>query len=189
MVKGLSIVFVLALVSVAHADPTSDADPDTAQRLSIVGTAVPIAAIGVGALVAAEGSKAPIRDIGGATALSGALLGVITPSLGEMYSHRAVTGGMGLRAGGLLVEYVGLMKLANNDIGDCADVGPCHHPASTYLLLATGAGLYFGGMALDIVHAPDAAREWNRRYEVQLVPTTLRSGATTTTGLAIAGRF
>jgi hypothetical protein len=181
MVKHLAIALVL-WSSVARADDSVDAE--TAQRLAILGSAVPVAAIGLGTLVAADGTKGPIRDIGGATVLAGALAGIITPSIGAFYSHHPVTGGMGLRAGGVLVEMIGLVKLGNNDIGDCADVSPCHHPASTYVLLASGAALYFGGMALDIVHAPQFAHE----HELELVPTAIRSGGSTANGLALAGR-
>jgi hypothetical protein len=187
MVKHLAIALVL-ISSVARADH-DDVDPETAQRLAILGTAVPAAAIGLGTFVALEGTQAPIRDIGSATAITGALVGLITPSIGAFYSHRAVTGGMGVRVAGIVVETVGLTKLFNNEIGDCEDPSPCHHPVSTYLLVASGAALYFGGMALDIVRAPEIARDWNQRYELQLVPTTIRSGGSTTTGLALAGKF
>jgi len=183
MVKYLAFAFVLVFATVARADDT--VDPDTAQRLAIVGSAIPIAAIGVGTFVGLEGSNAPIRDVGTATAITGSLVGVITPSIGAMYSHHPLTGGMGLRAGGLIVEYVGMIKLLNHEIGDCEDVTACHHQASTYILLASGAGLYLGGMALDILHAPDIAR----RYELQLVPTAIRTQGASTTGLAIVGRF
>jgi hypothetical protein len=188
MVKHLAIAFVLVLSSVARAD-TDDVDPETAQRLAILGSAIPAAAIGLGTFVALDGTKAPIRDVGSATAITGALVGLVTPSIGAFYSHRAITGGIGLRVAGIVAETIGLTKLLNSEIGDCEDPSPCHHPASTYVLLASGAALYFGGMALDIVHAPEIARDWNQRYELQLVPTTIRSGGSTTTGVALAGRF
>ncbi len=181
MVK--SIVLVLAFTSVAHADDT--VDPQTAQKLSIIGSAVPIAAIGLGTFVGYEGTNAPIRDIGTATALTGTLVGVIAPSLGAIYSHHAGTGGLAMRVGGLIIGYNGLVKYASTDVGDCEVLAGCHHPASTYVLLASGAGMYFGGMALDIAHAPDFAR----KYNLQVVPTAIRSPSATSTGLAIAGRF
>ena len=103
MVKlaSATLVALLASVSVAHAE---DADPDTAQRLSIVGSAFPLAVVGIGVLVGVEGSKAPIRDVGAAIAVGGALAGIVTPALGDFYAHRYLDPAIAMRAAGVLVD-------------------------------------------------------------------------------------
>ena len=182
---------VLLLVArAARADaPTDAADPDQALRLSVLGSAFPLAAIGLGTLVSLEGTQAPIRDVGAVFAVGGALVGIVTPALGDFYAHRWLSPGIALRAGGLIATYVGLVKAFNNDLGDCADPGPCHRSASTIGLLVGGAALYLGGVVLDVVGAPQAARAWNARHEVQLVPTAIKTPASTATGLALAFAF
>ena len=84
---------------------------------------------------------------------------------------------------------MGIVKGFSNEVGDCTDSGPCHHPASTIGLLVGGAALYFGGMALDVVGAPAAARAWNARHEVLLVPTAINTPSSTATGLALSLTF
>jgi len=171
-VKALALL--AALGAVAHAEP----DPDT--RLSVIGSAFPIAAIGLGTLVGAAGTEAPIRDIGGVVAIGGALVGVVTPALGSFANHRYLTGGMAMRAGGLVVEAIGILRGFNNEIGECDDAGPCHHSATTYGLLAAGAALYLGGALLDIVEA---------HHAVEVVPTAIKTPSSTAPGLAVALRF
>ena len=187
----LALAAMLLSASVAHAEPVADsADPDTALRLSIIGSAFPIAAIGIGTLVSLEGSRAPIRDIGAVVAVSGALVGILTPAMGEFYARRWLNGGIVLRAGGVIVEFIGLIKAFNNDIGDCAGVQvSCSHSAGTIGLLVGGAALYLGGALLDVVGAPAAAREWNARHDVQLVPTAFKTQSSTAPGLALALKF
>lgn len=183
----LALVALLASATAAHADDR--VDPDAARGLAVLGSAFPVAAIGLGVLVGAEGAHAPIRDVGSAIAIGGALAGVITPSIGDFAAHRYLAPGIALRAAGLLVTTVGMMKAFNNEIGDCSDAGPCHHPASTYLLLVGGAATYLGGMVLDIVGAPEAARTWNREHELQVAPTAIVTPTSKVTGLAVALRF
>lgn len=194
MVRPMLVAVVLAATSVAHAEPLqlddAPADPDTAQRLSTIGSAIPLASIGIGTLVWLEGSNNAIRDLGMGIAIGGAVAGIVTPSLGELYSHHWLNGTMALRAGGLFVEFVGLVFASNSDVGDCADTtGPCHLHASTIGLLGGGAALYLGATVLDIVEAPSAARAWNRRHAVQVVPTALRTPTSTAPGLVLSARF
>ncbi len=192
MVKLALALVLVSLVSgsVARAEPTTDsADPDTALRLSIIGSAFPIAAIGIGTLVGIEGARAPIRDVGTVFAVGGALIGIVTPAIGDFYARRWLSPGIAMRAGGLIVEYIGLVKAFSNDIGDCADPGPCHRSAATIGLIAGGAALYLGGVVLDVVGAPAAAREWNARHDVQLVPTAFKTQSSTAPGLALALKF
>ena len=105
---GSGAMRVLLLVArAARADaPTDAADPDQALRLSVLGSAFPLAAIGLGTLVSLEGTQAPIRDVGAVFAVGGALVGIVTPALGDFYAHRWFSPGIALRAGGRRAIYL-----------------------------------------------------------------------------------
>ena len=182
----IALAALLLSATGAHAEPV---DPDAVRGMAILGSAFPVAAIGLGVLVSVEGAHAPIRDVGAAIAIGGSLVGVITPSIGDFAAHRYLAPGIALRAGGLLVTTIGMISAFNNEIGDCSDAGPCHHPASTYGLLVGGAAMYLGGMVLDIIGAPEAARAWNAEHELQVAPTAIVTPSSRTTGLAVALRF
>jgi hypothetical protein len=180
MVKALSLAAVL-VTSTAHADEPPD--PDAAQRLSIAGSVAPIAMLGIGTFVAATGSNNAIRDFGGVTAISGALLGIVSPSLGHFYSGEYLDPALALRAGGVVIELVGLVKATNSEIGDCQTHEPsCHPDGSTYVLIGAGIAMYLGGMALDIAWRPS-------RNEFQLLPTAMRTPTSTVPGVVAAFRF
>lgn len=181
-------VLVLAtLSSLARAEPADQepADPETAFKLSAIGAAVPAAVAGVSALMVRDSNDALVGVV-----VVSQLVGVITPSLGEMYSHEILTAGMAMRLGGLVVESLGLFNYINTDVGDCEDHGPdCHHPAKTYALIAGGAALYAGGMLYDVLRARSAASSWNREHDLVVMPTALKTQGSITPGLALALRF
>ena len=192
----ISVLLLATLSTLASAEPaegelSASLDPDTAFALSAIGAAVPAAAAGVGALmVLASGGSGATRDNGLGVVMVSQLVGLVTPSIGELYSRQIVTGGMAMRVGGLLVETVGLFDYYNNEIGDCVDLGPgCHHPAGTYAMIVGGAALYAGGMLYDVVRARDAASSWNRRHDVLVVPTALKTQGSVTPGVALALTF
>jgi len=193
MTIAASLLLVATLSAVAHAgptdEPTTPLSPDTAFGLSAVGAGVPAAAAGVGALMAIEGAGST-RDDGLGVLLVSQLVGLITPSLGELYSRQIVTGGMGMRAAGLLVESLGLFRYYNHEIGDCETTGPaCHHPGATYALIFSGAALYAGGMLYDVAHAREAATSWNRRHDLVVAPTALKTTSSVAPGVALALTF
>jgi hypothetical protein len=184
-----SIVVVLLLAgSVARADDEA-VNPETAQRLSVIGSAVPLAAIGLGAGLELVHGGTAVNDLSTGLLVGGLLVGVITPSLGHFYAHHWLDGAIAMRGAGVLIGFVGLVSGFNNDVGDCATPGPCHHSATTYGLLIGGAALYLGGMALDLVGAPETARAWNARHQLQLSPTAMRSGHSTVAGVGVALRW
>jgi hypothetical protein len=181
VVKTLVVALLLLGSGVARADAPEE--PETAQRLSIVGSVVPVAVIGLGAAVELGGSNNAIRDIGGATMIGGALLGVVTPSLGHFYHRDYLDGAMALRAGGVVVELIGLVRAFNSEIGDCEANDPsCHLHASTYALLAGGAAMYLGGMALDIATS-------HGLHRVQVAPTALRAPSSTVPAVSLGFQF
>ena len=184
-----SILAVLLLAgSVAHAEGDA-VDPDTALRLSIIGSAVPLAAIGLGAGLDLVHAGTATNDLGTGLLVSGVLIGVVTPSLGEFYGHQWLDGAIAMRGAGVVVGFSGLISGFNNDLGDCATPGPCHLSVTTYGLLVGGAALYLGGIALDLVGAPPTSRDWNAHHGLQIVPTAMRSGHSTTTGLGVAFKW
>ena len=194
MTMATSVLILATLSTVAQAESaesTTPLDPDEAFELSAIGAAAPAAVAGVGALmVLASGGSGATRDNGLGVVMVSQLVGLVTPSIGELYSRQFVTGGMAMRVGGLLVETVGLFDYYNTGIGDCATLGPeCHHPAGTYAMIVGGAALYAGGMLYDVVGARDAAGSWNRRHDVMVVPTALKTQGSVTPGVALALTF
>lgn len=157
-----------------------------ARRLSIIGSVAPVAVIGTGLLLAA-GSSGNAQNTAFAISAAGAIAGVATASLGEIYSHRWVTTGMALRAGGLVVANVGLFLAYNNAIGDCTS--SCHLQGRSLAIVLGGAAMYVGGMALDIHDAPGAARSWRARHAMVLAPTAIPSGSKSVAGVGLALRF
>lgn len=185
-----SVLFLAILSSVADAEP-APLDPDSAFELSAIGAAAPAAVAGVGALmVLASGGSGATLDNGLEVVMVSQLVGLITPSIGELYSRQIVTTGMAMRLGGLVVETIGLFDYYNTGIGDCADLGPeCHHPATTYAMIVGGAALYAGGMLYDVVRARDTASSWNRRHDVLVLPTALKTQGSITPGVGLALTF
>jgi len=182
VVKSLAITAILiTALPNARAGASPAPDPDTAQRLSVAGSVAPLALLGIG-LVAAAGSNNAIRDFGAVTAMSGVMLGIVTPSLGHFYSHEYLDPAIALRAGGVLIELVGLVRATNSEIGDCQSGVPCHLQSSTYFLLGAGIAMYLGGMALDIAWKP-------AHGEFQITPTALRVRTSVVPGVAATLRF
>jgi hypothetical protein len=190
-----SVLILATLSTLAHAESADGEntalDPDRAFQLSAIGAAAPAAVAGVGALmVLASGGSGASRDTGLDVVLVGQLVGLVTPSIGEFYGRQIVTGGMAMRVGGLIVETVGLFDYYNTGSGDCATLGSaCHHPAGTYAMIVGGAALYAGGMLYDVIRARDVASSWNRRHDVMVVPTALRTQGSVTPGVALALTF
>jgi hypothetical protein len=56
-------------------------------------------------------------------------------------------------------------------------------------LIAGGAALYAGGMIYDVVLARGAASSWNRRHEVVMMPTALKTQGSVTPGVTLALTF
>ena len=189
-----SALLLATLSTIAHAEPgdgeVTPLDPDKAVRLSAVGAAVPAAAAGVGALmVLSSGGSGATRDDGLGVVMVSQLVGLVTPSIGEFYGREFLTGGMAMRAGGLVIESAGLFEYYNTEIGDCENPATCHHPAATYALIVGGAALYAAGMVYDVVHARETASSWNRRHDLMVVPTALKTQRSVTPGVALALTF
>jgi hypothetical protein len=120
--------------------------------------------------------------------VGGALVGLITPALGEISSHRWVTRGMGVRAAGLGIATFGAIgMIVSSEDGD-----PEIPPSRTSVgVVVVGAALYLGGAILDIVDAPGAARAWNARHPQRFVvaPTVLHTQHSSAAGVALGFGF
>ncbi len=192
MTMTTSVLLLATLSSLAEAEPADEEslDPDKAFELSAIGAAAPAAVAGAGALmVLASGGSGSTRDNGLEVVMIGQLVGLVTPSLGDFYSHQIATGGLAMRVGGLLVETAGLFEYYNTGIGDCAELAGCHHPAQTYAMIFGGAALFAGGMLYDAVRARGVASAWNRQHDVVVVPTALKTQGAITPGVALAMTF
>lgn len=184
------LLAALALSTTGNAHPTGTADnhpadPDTARWLSIVGSAVPVAATGLGLFLARDGASNSARDAGIVIGAVGTLAGIVTPAAGEFYSHKWLTAGMAMRAGAILPLYLGFIT-TSTEICATTD-SQCR--ANGAAIIGLGAALYIGGVVLDIALAPRAAHSWNRRHELQVIPTAMRSNSSTTSGLALSMKF
>lgn len=199
-----AIVILFALTQVAHASVDSEDPPgppppppqkseDAAFWWSAGGTLASVGFLGAGALLYAATPqsndinyqptrllKVPLHNWGNGLMTAGILSSTLTPSLGEWYAHHFITGGMGLRALGLVV--IGIGGLAQTCI-DPADLD-CH-PSNGTGLFVVGGLLYAGGVVYDIAEARDAAHDYNKRIRAAVAPARIGSGY----GLVLGGSF
>jgi hypothetical protein len=153
-------------------------DPDTARTLSIVGTAIPVTALVLGLTdVPGRLHWHRSRDLDEGLVVGGALVGLVTPALGELYGHKFVTGGMGLRGVGLLFGLLGGSSYAL-DSDDCRCV-----TTWTALNLGIGGSLFLGGAIVDILEAPSVSRIFNEHH-LQIMPIVGRDA-----GIVLGGTF
>jgi hypothetical protein len=110
------------------------------------------------------------------------LTSAVTPLLGELYSHKFLSAGLGLRIAGAAVFGIGTIKFCGIDANEYG----CNAQNNT--LLAVGAIMYGSGMLCDIAIAKGAARRYNGEHaspRAVIVPTALRGASSTGFGLAI----
>ncbi|HEX7841934.1 MAG TPA: hypothetical protein VF469_30900 [Kofleriaceae bacterium] len=182
MSKVLVTVAVLsALTFTAHLASADDAPPepksrDTATLLSVGGTA-----LSIGLVVAGASAK------NGTLAGAGLLSSLVTPSAGEIYAGQPYTWGMGIRLVSAASAVAGLREAFKCDwAGDT-----CHHdPAlATDLLVAGGLG-YATGIIYDIATAGSAVDEYNRKLNLHVAPTMMRTASSgPAVGVGISGSF
>lgn len=174
----MKLACTLALIAslaagTAHAEPDSPKNENTALALSLGGTLASAGLMAYG--VMRDGDEASGVLIG-----AGLVSSLVTPSLGQFYSGRILTPGLGLRVAGGAVALIGVAQTlscvsADRDCDSFTD-GPA--------TIALGGGLAALGAVLDIATAPRAARSYNERH-LQLVPAS--TGANL--GLSLTGRF
>jgi hypothetical protein len=176
-VLSLAAIALLNTVPrLAHADAAeNEPAPQTALALSIAGTAIPVAVLGVG-LVSRKS----------ALFVAGSAAGLVMPAAGELYAHQWATRGMALRGAAAVVALTDLLVMRFEAVSSPHERGEGFTPASAIVMGAAGA-LYLGGIALDICDAPSAAR--SRHHAVAIAPTMIETPAHLVAGLAMIATF
>jgi hypothetical protein len=172
--------------AIAHAQPgaieptpppplaTSRAQLDTVDENVAVGLSLGGTVLSWGLLIAGG-------SLGNETMSTvGAIGTMFAPSLGHWYSHSVLTRGLGIRALALGIGAVGFAMAIDDFFDEDRDD---EGTASALLLIA--AGMYIAGTVDDIANAGAAARRYNARLEVSVVPQVSTRGG----GLALVGRF
>jgi len=166
-IAAVSVLAAASLLSLGHT-AHADRNPKVATGLSIAGSVAGPVMMWAG-----------IESDQGGLVLAGAGTVVLGPSLGEWYSGKPVTIGMGLRAAGS----VAFLKGAIDTI--CFD-DPCTATSgSDTALMALGGAALVGGTLYDIFDAAPSARSWNAEHHIEVAPTMVKGAP----GLAVAGEF
>ena len=156
--------------------PADDLSEGIALGLSIGGTAVSWAMIGV--VVAADSPRSSAEQTIGRIGVLGAFL---APSFGHWYAHRFATRGLGLRAVGAGFTALALASVFVMCESECSLAIPG-------ALLIAGAGFTIAGTIDDIATVPRDVQRYNQRlHDVSIVPVVHRDRGGV--GLALAGRF
>lgn len=170
---------IVAASTIAHADPeVSDGKSESvAKGLSIGGSLVGPLLIFAAAKYG-DSYDDPLHDAFAPMIGVGAALTILGPSLGEWYSHKWLTRGLGTRlAGGaavLLGAGIASDSLAHSEGGTVAGV----------LIAASGVIVVAAGISYDLLDAGPAARDYNRSHlRIGLAP------AVGGRGLAVVGNF
>lgn len=164
-------------LSMSSESPKSE---HTALALSLGGTTASVALILAGAT-----SDTPVLTT------AGVLSGFFTPAMGEWYSGKYLTAGMGIRAVSSLVFVAGAAE-SFKCFSLAEDPAPCSSRSTGDILMIGGLAGFAGGAIYDIATAKGAARSYNERHGLQLsiAPTPVRGpSGQSTMGLGIGGTF
>jgi len=173
---GLTLATRLASADDTTPGPPGPKSPATAVALSAGGTALSLGLLAVG--VGAHNETL----IG-----AGLLSSVIAPSAGQIYAGKPVTAGMGIRAASAVVGIIGIEEAFK-----------CFFPSSScennselaVTLMIAGATGYGAGVVYDLATAGTAAEEYNRKFNLRVAPTVLRTASSgSTVGLGFGGSF
>jgi hypothetical protein len=197
MIRLLSMLLLVASVSLAHAQAPGETtpvvvapvakhkNPSTAMALSIGVTFA-----GTGMLLASGGEEMP--------ALVGIGLMYFGPSTGQWYTGRV--GGIGLvsRAVGAALM-ISAIPLLNHQGDDCLGYtdAQCSDRIAQWdretrqgkWLLFGGLGLWVGSTLFDVVMAGRATQAWNREHAIALTPTLLPAAGGRVPGASLQLRF
>lgn len=179
-----TIAATVALTGVARADPQDDGKSESvALTLSAAGTVVG-PALGFWALEYG-GRRSDLLRREFWPLLSGSIVAVVAPSLGEWYAGKGISRGLKVRLAGAVAAGVGALvtDAALHDHNGLEDGSFALGLTLACLGLATAAV----GDALDVYDAPGAVRDYNRAHvRVSVAPTALGNGGH---GLALVGAF
>ena len=184
MTIRLAVVLVFLTARLASADSDAAKSPDVGLGLSAGGTAASIGFIATGLAMA---SAQQPRDLGYTIATVGLVSTLVTPSLGEWYAGKYLTGGLGLRLVGTAVTAIGVSRFAICFDG-CGGQSIDNSGAGTAIVL--GLVTYAAGIVWDIASAPSIVRESNARLHPVITPSILTSpSGGAAYGLGLGGSF
>jgi hypothetical protein len=189
-VAMIGLLIVGLLTSGSHPAHAGGGDPDTAFKIAVAGVAVPSTMIGIGAYLATSGNDIDEGlDDGGLIAIGGTLL-LFGPIGARWYAGEVGWRGFVGRFAGTTLIITGLLEF---DLIDRCEHDATPEPACDDISgrgfawgsTMTGAALVIAASAYDIIGAPRAVRDWNRRHAVVITP----AGAPGSGGLSLTGRF
>jgi hypothetical protein len=183
MSKTLVTVAVLsALTFTTQFASADDTTPGPKSRNTAIALSAGGTALSIGLVVA--GASTNDRTLFGA----GILSSLVTPSAGEIYADgNPFTWGMGIRAVSSVVAIVGF-----NEAFQCfLRNDTCHDdPALATTLIGAGAVGYATGIVYDLATAGTAVDEYNKKFNLHVAPTLLRTTSSSpTVGVGIGGSF
>jgi hypothetical protein len=129
----------------------------------------------------------PAGNSGLEVAAIGFLGTFVTPSFGEWYAGKYLTGGLGLRLLGTAVAAVGVSRL-QLCFDSCGGEHVNNSDAGAVIVL--GLATYAAGIIWDVASAPSTVRESNARRHPVITPSILTSpSGGAAYGLGLAGNF
>jgi hypothetical protein len=199
----------LAVVHTAHADadviavqpraqPAAPAsvDEDDGPKSQGVAVALTIGGSLVGpalvtsAIVDGADAGSPLHAHFDALMIAGGASIVLGPSLGNWYAGKGWSKGLGWRVAGMAVGAVGVSMISSGFaiFGD----GNSGEVIGGGVLGLVAIGMVAGGTASELVSAPRAAADYNRRHRgatMSLAPIVSHANGAQQTGLAVVGSF
>ena len=185
MLRTIALLLVLGTRVASAEDTDGTKSPATALALSAGGVTASLGMLIGGLYGASQARHGGSEGAWDTVAAVGAASTLVTPSLGEWYSGKYLTGGLGLRLGGIALAAAGVSTVAI-----CID---CGHPdnSGAIALVGVGALAYLGGIILDVATAPSAAREHNTKPKtrVMVVPSVGKWPSGPAYGMGLGGSF
>jgi len=173
LTAALALGSLVLSVATARGDddtPPEGRSPALAVALSLGGAAAGFGVMGLGKRLDTQ----PLF-------WGGVVIEVFGPSVGDWYAGEAFDDGLKARLlGGAIIG--GALVWGHECHGDDCWVGPL-------MLLAAGSLVTTGGTLLSVYEAPQAARRFNARHELQLTPTAIAAPGGPAPGLVISGSF
>jgi hypothetical protein len=180
------------LVMIASTGARADSnDGDTKSAAVATTLAIGGSLVGPALVVTAiknDGYQDPLHDEFVPLIVSGAVVMVLGPSLGNWYAHEGWSTGLGLRLAGSLSFGIGTSVLA-------AGLFKQGHTGSDIVgavLTLSGMATFVAGTVCDVVQAHRSVGTYNHEHAAQrlsIAPTVTRADGVQRTGFAIVGTF
>lgn len=182
MSKTLTIVTALsALTFATHLASADNPTPGPKSRKTAFALSAGGTALSVGLAVAGGYTN------NGTLLGAGLLSSLVTPSAGEVYAGSPFTWGLGIRTVSAVVAIAGVNEGLKCILGG----DTCHNnkPLAATLISAGAIG-YATGIVYDLATAGTAVDEYNRKFNLHVAPTMMRTASSgTAVGVGIGGSF